>query len=62
MIKLHHGDCLDIMREMAIACMQTDRQFIGIEKDAGYFDASMQRVETERIRHKQIELFKGLPN
>ena len=27
-----------------IACMNLDRQFIGIEKDPGYFEAAKQRI------------------
>jgi len=31
------------------ACQQTGRRFVGIEKDAGYFDIAKRRVETAQL-------------
>lgn len=42
MIDLYQGDCLD---EMDIACQHLGRNFIGIEKDPGYFEAAKKRIE-----------------
>lgn len=38
----------------AIACMQSDRHFVGCEIDKQYFDVAMQRIKGET---KQMELF-----
>lgn len=32
-----------------IACLHTDRKFIGIEKDANYFEIARQRIEDEQL-------------
>jgi len=40
-----------------IACFNTNRQFIGIEKDKKYFDIACKRIE-EAVKAKQEELFK----
>jgi site-specific DNA-methyltransferase (adenine-specific) len=34
-----------------VACMRTDRRFIGIESDPGYFAIAQQRIEHESIRY-----------
>ena len=39
--KLYQGDCLEVMDKLieeGVACMNTNRQFIGIEKDKKYFN------------------------
>ena len=38
MIKLLHGDCLELM--------QTNRKFIGIEKEEEYFNIAQQRINS----------------
>jgi site-specific DNA-methyltransferase (adenine-specific) len=32
-----------------VACVQTGRSFVGIEKDAGYFDIAKRRIETAQL-------------
>jgi site-specific DNA-methyltransferase (adenine-specific) len=39
-----------------VACVNTSRQFIGIEKDAKYFDIACKRIE-EAVKSKQSDLF-----
>ena len=39
--KLYQGDCLEVMDKLikeGVACMNTNKQFIGIEKDKKYFN------------------------
>lgn len=52
---IKHSDKGDIVLDpfmgsgsTGIACMHTDRKFIGIEKDADYFAVAEQRIETEQ--------------
>jgi len=40
-----------------VACLNTNRHFIGIEKDAKYFDITCKRIE-EAVKAKQEESFK----
>ena len=46
--KLYKGDCLEVMDKLieeGVACMNTNRQFIGIEKDKKYFNIAKKRIE-----------------
>lgn len=54
-IRLLHGDCLELIPAHSIdatmgvgstgvACVNTNRNFIGIELDAGYYDQAVERV------------------
>ena len=45
----------------AIACMNTNRNFIGIEKDFNYFDVSKKRVEEKR-KEKDFNLITSFGN
>jgi DNA modification methylase len=38
------------------ACIRTGRNFIGIEKDAGYYEIARQRLDAEAAKHTQMEL------
>ena len=40
-----------------VACLNTNRQFIGIEKDQRYFDIACKRIE-EAVNTRQSELFR----
>ena len=42
-----------------VACINTNRRFIGIEKDKGYFDIATNRIN-EAINEKKQQLFKNL--
>ena len=41
-----------------IACVNTNRRFIGIEKDDNYFEIAKKRIG-EAIKQKQQTLFNG---
>lgn len=41
----------------AIACINTNRKFIGFEKDADYFDIALNRIKTRMSEAQQIKLF-----
>jgi DNA modification methylase len=46
-----------------VACVNTNRNFIGIEIDEGYFNIAMDRInQTIAKLNKQDSLFKGEPN
>lgn len=46
-----------------VACVNTNRNFIGIELDEGYFNIAMDRInQTIAKLNKQDSLFKGEPN
>ena len=49
-IKLIQGDCLEKMKEMGsgstgVACVNTNRKFIGIELDKKYYDIACERIK-----------------
>lgn len=44
-----------------VACIQTGRRFIGIEKERKYFDIAVQRIETALEQAKQMPLFEDVP-
>ena len=51
MINLLHGDCLELMKTIesgstGVACVNTNRNFIGIEKDDKYFEIAKNRIES----------------
>jgi len=48
-------DCFSGSGTTAMACIKTDRNFICIEKDKGYYDASLKRIEKENIKLKLAE-------
>ena len=50
-IELIQGNC-----STGIACMNTNRNFIGIELDENYFNISKKRVEEKRKDLKDVEL------
>jgi site-specific DNA-methyltransferase (adenine-specific) len=39
-----------------VACVNTDRDFIGIERDAGYFAIAQKRIEAAQLAPRQLEL------
>jgi site-specific DNA-methyltransferase (adenine-specific) len=39
-----------------VACLNTGRRFIGIEKDPGYFATARDRIERELAKDRQLEL------
>ena len=41
-----------------IACINTNRRFIGIERDSGYFEIAKRRIEY--FNNKQYEVKNGL--
>lgn len=46
MIDLRHGDCLEVMKDIPdVACINTNRNFIGIELDENYFNTAKERIE-----------------
>ena len=45
----------------AIACINTNRNYIGFELDEGYYKASIERIDNH-VKDKQIELFEMLDN
>lgn len=52
MIDLKCGDCLELMKDIpsgstGIACVNTNRNFIGIELDENYFNIAKERIEKE---------------
>ncbi len=58
--KLMLGDCLTRMRDIpnesvdVVACVNTNRNFIGIEIDPGYFNIAKDRIEksaAERVQN-----------
>lgn len=49
-IKLIQGDCLEKMKEIpsgstGVACVNTNRKFIGIELDEKYYDIACERIK-----------------
>lgn len=42
-----------------VACVETDRSFIGIEKDANYFKIAQERIERRKAQGVQGNLFGG---
>ena len=49
-IKLIQGDCLEKMKEIpsgstGVACVNTNRKFIGIELDKKYYDIACERIK-----------------
>ncbi len=40
-----------------VACVKTNRNFIGIELDEGYFEIAKKRIEKERDKPKQLTIF-----
>ena len=61
-IKLIQGDCLEKMKEIpsgstGVACVNTNRKFIGIEMDEKYYDISCKRIK-DAINGKKQALFK----
>ena len=43
----------------AIACINTNRNYIGFELDEGYYKASIERIDNH-VKDKQIDLFEML--
>ena len=41
-----------------VACVQADRNFIGIEKETKYFEIAKHRIELEQSKPKQLELLR----
>jgi DNA modification methylase len=39
-----------------VACVMTDRDFIGIEQDAEYLEIARARIEAEQAKPKQLGL------
>src|SRR5699024_1579604 len=45
----------------AIACINTNRNYLGFELDEGYYKASIERINNH-VKDKQIDLFEMLDN
>ena len=45
----------------AIACINTNRNYIGFELDQEYYKASIERINNH-VKDKQIDLFEMLDN
>lgn len=41
---------------IGVACVNTNRNFIGIELDKKYFDIAKQRIEASKIKPRQVEM------
>lgn len=41
----------------AVACLQTDRRFIGIEKEKEYFDLAVRRINDAKIQRKLTDYY-----
>ena len=39
-----------------IACVNTGRKFIGIEKDAGYFEIAKKRIEEAQAKIREVSV------
>jgi hypothetical protein len=55
-IQLFNGDCLAEMAKLeaeSVACVLTDRSFIGIELDEKYFGIANQRIADAEIERKE---------
>lgn len=59
---LYLGDCLEIMSDMmtgsgstGVACIQTGRNFLGVEIDQGYFAIAQNRIEKARAELLAVE-------
>lgn len=55
-----HGDCLERLKEIptgstGVAALQTGRRFIGIERDAKYFEIATARIESASVAPVQTE-------
>lgn len=37
-----------------VACVNTGRKFIGIEKDAGYFEIAKKRIEEAQTKIREV--------
>ena len=40
-----------------VACLKTNRKFIGIEKDEKYFNITKERLENAKLNSRQKKLF-----
>ena len=49
-------DCFLGSGTTGVACVQTGRNFIGIEIDPGYFEIAKQRIEAAQNEMVQLEL------
>lgn len=47
MIQLQHGDCLELMK--GVACVNLNRNFIGMELKQEYFDIANERINDARF-------------
>lgn len=58
-IELFNGDCLDVLDNTmrsggtGIACVNTNRKFIGIEIEKGYYSIAKERIEKKTVEEKQ---------
>lgn len=46
-VTLMQGDCLELMKQLpdkSVACVNTDRNFIGMELDEGFFKLAEERI------------------
>ena len=50
-MKLLLGDCLELMKAIpsgsGVACVNTNRKFIGIEQDDKYFEIAKNRINSQ---------------
>ena len=42
-----------------VACVETDRNFIGIEKDEKYYEVAKTRIEKAQLTPKQLDIFEN---
>jgi len=52
-------DCFMGSGSTGVACVNTDRNFIGIELDEGYYNIAQKRIEQARTTGKQMILTEG---
>lgn len=63
LIKTYTDECKTVLDNCmgsgstGVACVNTNRNFIGIELDKNYFNIAKERIEKEKQKHKQISFF-----
>lgn len=50
-------DCFMGSGSTGVACLKTNRKFIGIEKDEKYFNITKERLENAKLNSRQKKLF-----